>query len=277
MSSWSSPDKHRSRQEHPRRPRRADDAPRAQCRRPRHRIACPNASPPESLRRARLKLNAFYQGNQVVIELSDDGAGIDRERVVDESRRRTTSSPRRKQRSSAKQEALQPDLPRPASAPPSAVTEISGRGMGMDIVDSVLRRLKGSIGIQTERGRGTTFQLRVPLTLAIMQALLFRVGGTVVCRAARHRWSRLRAPRAQQIHTVDHHEVLQLRDQIVTLVRLDRLEGKKRPSPHSGNGKIFVVVVALAIAALAWSSTNWMAKKNWSSRPWKITWSPPNW
>ena len=115
--------------------------------------------------------------------------------------------------------------------------------MGMDIVDSVLKRLKGSIGIQTEPGRGTTFQLRVPLTLAIMQALLFRVASRLYAVPLTSVVEITRIT-PQQIHTVDKHEVLQLRDQIITLVRLEQLEGRK-PAASADAKKIFGVVVSL--------------------------------
>ena len=188
-----------------------------------------------------LKLNAYYQGNQVLIEVSDDGVGIDRDAVLAKAVENKIISEKDAEKLS-EQEALALIF-KPGLSTAEHVTEISGRGMGMDIVDSVLKRLKGSIGIQTEPGRGTTFQLRVPLTLAIMQALLFRVAdrlyavplGSVV---------EIARTTPQHIHVVDHHEVLQLRDQIITLVRLDRLEGKKRPAT-SGKEKLFVVVVSL--------------------------------
>jgi two-component system chemotaxis sensor kinase CheA len=188
-----------------------------------------------------LTLNAYYQGNQVVIELSDDGNGIDRERVIEKAIENNIISEKEAEKLTDA-EALNLIF-RPGLSTSEQVTEISGRGMGMDIVESVLRRLKGSIGIQTEAGRGTTFQLRVPLTLAIMQALLFRAAnrlyavplGSVV---------EIARTTADRIHVVDHHEVLQLRDQIVTLVRLDRLEAKRR-SAAAGKNKIFVIVVQL--------------------------------
>src|ERR1019366_507227 len=188
-----------------------------------------------------LKLNAYYQGNQVVIELSDDGNGIDRERVVAKAIAANLLSDKEAEKLT-ESEALNLIF-RPGLSTASQVTEISGRGMGMDIVESVLRRLKGNISIQTERGRGTTFQLRVPLTLAIMQALLFRVAnrlyavplGSVV---------EIARTTPQRIHTVDRHEVLQLRDQIITLVRLDQLEDKK-PAAAACPNKLFVVVVNL--------------------------------
>jgi two-component system chemotaxis sensor kinase CheA len=188
-----------------------------------------------------LKLHAYYQGNQVVIELSDDGNGIDRERVIEKAIEKDIISEKEAEKLT-ESEALNLIF-RPGLSTSEHVTEISGRGMGMDIVESVLRRLKGSVGIQTEAGRGTTFQLRVPLTLAIMQALLFRAAnrlyavplGSVV---------EIARTTSDRIHIVDHHEVLQLREQIVTLVRLDRLENKRRPAT-AGRNKMFVIVVQL--------------------------------
>jgi two-component system chemotaxis sensor kinase CheA len=188
-----------------------------------------------------LKLNAFCQGNQVLIELSDDGRGIDRTAVVAQAVANHIVSATEAEKLN-ESEALNLIF-RPGLSTANAVTEISGRGMGMDIVESVLRRLKGSVGIQTEKGRGTTFQLRVPLTLAIMQALLFRVAnrlyavplGSVV---------EIARTTTQKIHIVDRHEVLQLRDEIVTLVRLDQLESRKAPA-SAAKEKIFVIVVSL--------------------------------
>ncbi|ABF40772.1 CheA signal transduction histidine kinase [Candidatus Koribacter versatilis Ellin345] len=188
-----------------------------------------------------LKLNAFYQGNQVVIELTDDGAGIDRDRVVEKAIENNIVSEKEAEKLTD-QDALNLIF-RPGLSTATQVTEISGRGMGMDIVESVLRRLKGSIGIQTEKGRGTTFQLRVPLTLAIMQALLFRAANRLYAVPLGSVVEIARAT-SQHIHVVDHHEVLQLREQIVTLVRLDKLEGRKR-QPQSEKHKVFVVVVQL--------------------------------
>ncbi len=188
-----------------------------------------------------LKLNAYYQGNQVLIELSDDGRGIDRDAVVAKAIANDIISAREAE-NLTETEALNLIF-RPGLSTANAVTEISGRGMGMDIVEAVLRRLKGSVGIQTEAGRGTVFQLRVPLTLAIMQALLFRVGtrlyavplGSVI---------EIARTTPQKIHTVDRHEVLQLREEIVTLVRLDQLETKKSVV-SADKEKIFVIVVSL--------------------------------
>jgi two-component system chemotaxis sensor kinase CheA len=122
------------------------------------------------------------------------------------------------------------------------VTEVSGRGVGMDVVKTVLDRLKGTVTIATEPGKGTTFFLRVPLTLASIQALLFRAGERLYAVPLS---SVLEITRATEkdIHRVDQREVLQLRKHLLTVVRLDRLgiihavESRKR---------CFVIVIGSA-------------------------------
>src|SRR6202035_4087253 len=103
-----------------------------------------------------------------------------------------------------------------------AVTEMSGRGVGMDVVKNVMERLKGKVTVESDPGRGTTFQLVVPLTLASIQALMFRVDKQhyavpldSVLEIARTNDS--------EIHEIDGHEVLRLRDQVLSVVRLDQL------------------------------------------------------
>src|SRR5262249_48169542 len=121
----------------------------------------------------RLQLKAYHQGNQVVIEVSDDGRGIDRSKVVAKAIECKVISAEEASRLS-EQEALNLIF-HPGLSTAEQITTISGRGVGMDVVKTVLERLKGSVQIDTRLGEGTTFYLKVPLTLAIIQALLFRV------------------------------------------------------------------------------------------------------
>src|SRR5258708_35404939 len=102
------------------------------------------------------------------------------------------------------------------------VSEISGRGVGMDVVKNVMERLKGKVIVESDPGRGTTFQLVVPLTLASIQAMMFRVDKQhyavpldSVIEIARTTDS--------EIHKIDGHEVMQLREQVLSVVRLDQL------------------------------------------------------
>jgi two-component system chemotaxis sensor kinase CheA len=127
------------------------------------------------------------------------------------------------------------------------VTEVSGRGVGMDVVRTVLDRLKGTVHISSNKGRGTTIQLRAPLTLASIQTLLFRVGGRLfavpissvveIARISDH-----------EIHRVDRREVLRLRDQVLTLVRLDTLSQihAVEAAPEAKKKRKFVIVIGAA-------------------------------
>lgn len=186
-----------------------------------------------------IRLNAFHQGNQVVIEVADDGRGIDREKVVAKA---IAAGIITADDSARMSEGEQLNLIfHPGLSTADKVTEVSGRGVGMDVVKSVLERLKGSVGIQTKLGEGATFQMKVPLTLAIIKALLFRVADRMYAVPLGAVLEITRASE-REIHRVDNHEVIQLRDQVLTLVRLSKLT-KRKPSPSK---KLFIVVIAIA-------------------------------
>jgi len=110
----------------------------------------------------------------------------------------------------------------PGFSTAAEVTEVSGRGVGMDVVRTVLDRLKGTVHISSTKGQGTTIQLRAPLTLASIQTLLFRVGGRLFAVPLSSVVEITRVTDSE-IHRVDQREVLRLREQILTLVRLNRL------------------------------------------------------
>jgi two-component system chemotaxis sensor kinase CheA len=190
--------------------------------------------------RGTIRLNAYHEGEQVVIEVSDDGHGLDREMIVRRAVERGVIS---------KEEALRLNeseafhlIFTAGFSTADEVTEISGRGVGLDVVKVALEKLKGTIETKSELGKGTTFRLLVPLTLASIQALLFRVSGRLyaVPIASVVEISRVTH---DEIHHVDGREVFQLREQVLTLVRLDRLD---RLGPHAVNEKakrVFVIVI----------------------------------
>jgi len=187
-----------------------------------------------------IRLNAFHQGNQIVIECSDDGAGIDRYKLVSKAVEKGIITHDEGERISDN-EALHLIF-HPGLSTAEAVTAISGRGVGMDVVHSVIEQLKGTISIDSKPGVGTTFLLKVPLTLAIIKALMFRVSDRLYAIPLASVVEIARAS-ASDVHRVDQHEVMQLRDQVLTLVRMGQL-AQRGPLPV--NKKIFVVVVAIA-------------------------------
>jgi two-component system chemotaxis sensor kinase CheA len=119
------------------------------------------------------------------------------------------------------------------------VTAISGRGVGMDVVKTVIDRLKGNIEIRTKLGQGTTFLLKVPLTMAIIKALLFHVAEKIYAVPLSSVQEIARA-KESEIHRVDQHEVLKLREEVLTLVRLGKLNKRTAPATRK---KLFVVVI----------------------------------
>jgi len=193
--------------------------------------------------RGTVYLNAFHQGAQVVIEVRDDGRGMDlsllRARAVQKGILKLEEAQRL-----TEQETLDLIFESGFSTA-SEVTEVSGRGIGMDVVRTVLDRLKGTVHVSSKKGRGSTFQLRVPLTLASIQTLLFRVGGRLfavplssvveITRIMDH-----------DIHRVDQREVLRLRDQILTLVRLNQLSRLRSIDTQPARKKNFVIVIGAA-------------------------------
>jgi len=184
-----------------------------------------------------LRLGAYHQGNQVVIEVSDDGAGIDAEKV----RQRALSQELLKPEQAARlTEAETLDLIlQPGFSTAEEITELSGRGVGLDVVQSVLGRLKGSIQIETAAGRGTTFRLRLPLTLAIIRALLFRVEQRLYALPL-NAVAEIARTFEEEIHEVEHYDVLQLRNDVLPLLRL----GAKPPTgPETVRRKVFVLVI----------------------------------
>jgi len=187
--------------------------------------------------RGRICLNAYHEGDQVVIEVSDDGHGLDREKILHRALERKILSAEEAMRLN-ESETLQLIFA-PGLSTADEITEISGRGVGLDVVKSAIENLKGSVELESERGKGTTFRLLVPLTLASIQALLFRVNGRLyaVPLASVVEITRIMSG---EIHRVDNHEVFQLRQQVLTLVRLDRLG----PQAVNENSKrTFVVVI----------------------------------
>jgi two-component system chemotaxis sensor kinase CheA len=184
-----------------------------------------------------VRLDAYHEGDQVVIEVSDNGRGIDREKVIRRAIERGLMSATETSRMNEAE--INHLIFTPGFSTAENVTEISGRGVGLDVVKSALDNLKGSIEIETEAGKGTTFRLIVPLTLASIQALLFHVAGRLyaVPIASVVEITRINE---EEIHRVDDHEVFQLRQQVLTLVRLERLENLQAAERSK---RVFVVVI----------------------------------
>lgn len=189
--------------------------------------------------RGTIRLEAYHQGNQVIVEIRDDGRGIDVQKV--KARALERGLLKREEASRLSEADILDFIFRPGFSTADEITEISGRGVGLDVVQSVLHRLKGTVHVVSHPGQGSTFRLQLPLTLAIIKALLFRVEQRLYAIPLNAVAEIARAYESD-IHRVDSCEVLQLRDQVLPLARLgpppqERADGRAE--------RVFVLVIAM--------------------------------
>jgi two-component system chemotaxis sensor kinase CheA len=130
---------------------------------------------------------------------------------------------------------------RPGFSTAEHVTEVSGRGVGMDVVQSVLQRLKATIHVETHVGQGTTFRLKLPLTLAIIKALMFWVEQRLYAIPL-NAVSQIARTVESEVHRVDNYEVLQLRSQVLPLLRLGH---PPAADADRKSRKLFILVITV--------------------------------
>ncbi len=183
---------------------------------PEERVA--NGKPEEG----NLTLRAFHEGGQVIIEISDDGRGIDVEKVKAKAVRKGLISAEEAERMSPRQAMKLIFLPGFSTA--EKVTNVSGRGVGMDVVRNNIEKIGGSVDIQSHLGQGTTFRIKLPLTLAIIPALIIKSGGErmAIPQVSLLELVRLEGNEAKEgIEWVHDAPVYRLRGQLLPLVYLN--------------------------------------------------------
>ncbi len=182
-----------------------------------------------------LLLKASNEGNMIVIEIRDDGKGIDVEKVREKAIERGLIHANRV---ISDEEAFQ-FIFDPGFSTAKKITNISGRGVGLDVVKTQIEKLKGSVVVSSEKDVGTTFTIKIPLTLAIIQGLLVRVGEEVysipiasVIESQRINISDLKS--------IDNYEVMTVRDEVISVLRLNRLFNIKA---KEDSDTAFIVIV----------------------------------
>jgi len=185
---------------------------------------------------ATVRLIAYHQAHQVVIEVSDDGRGFDRKRLLSKAVERGIVSAAESARLTDT-EILELAF-HPGFSTADRVTQVSGRGVGLDVVRAVADRLKGTVTISSTPGVGTTFVLRLPLTLAIIKALLFGADDRVYALPL-NTVSEIARMNEADFTKVDGRELAKLRDQVLPIIRLSR-----KPPSEIRSGKRFVVVIS---------------------------------
>jgi len=172
----------------------------------------------------RLTLDTLRDRSAVVIRVEDDGRGIDRDRVIRKARERGLIEPGRTELTDDEVVRL---ITQAGFSTADQVTDISGRGVGMDVVVARLRALGGSVDVRSVPGGGTSVTMRLPLTLAIQRALIARIGDEVYALPLTHVTETVELS-ADALQTVKGREVLVLRDDVLPLLRLRDLVGLPR-------------------------------------------------
>ena len=176
-------------------------------------------------------LNAYQEGNNVIIQVGDDGNGIDVEAVKAKAVERGVIT--QDQADVMTQKEAVNLLFMPSFSMAKTITDISGRGVGLDVVKSNIEALGGDVEVKTKLGEGSTFTVRLPLTLAIIQALLVKVREELYAIALGSITSIEDIP-VKDIKYVEAKEVIHLRDTVIPLVRLDRvLDVEPKDDPES--------------------------------------------
>lgn len=192
-------------------------------------------------RKGTLILSAAHEGNQIVISIKDDGRGVDTDRVARKAKEKGLVTD--EQLAAMGQRELLDLIFLPGFSTKENATDLSGRGVGMDVVRTNIKKLNGIIDIRSELGRGSEFILKLPLTLAIIQSLLVEVEDETYSLPLAAVLETLRVDE-KEFHTIGGQEVLKLRDSVLPLMRLQRIFNI---APGERNrSSCYVVVVGVA-------------------------------
>ena len=182
-------------------------------------------------------LRAFHQGGYVVLAVEDDGRGIDPGKIVAKARERGLVA----EGATLTEQEIFALLFEPGFSTAEKVTDISGRGVGMDVVRKNVEKLRGTIEITSRAGQGSTFSIKIPLTLAIIDGIVVRVGRERYVIPANIVVESLR-PRKEDHFTVEHQaELIRVRGDLLPLVRLERIFGV----PGAGSDPFTAIAVVV--------------------------------
>jgi len=184
-------------------------------------------------------LSAYHEGNHIVVEINDNGKGMDAELLKRKAIEKGVITP--EEAHNMDDEAAFNLIFKPGFSTAEKITSVSGRGVGMDVVKTNIEKLNGIISIESEVGKGSIFRLKLPLTLAIIQALLVDISGEIFAIPLVSVVETVRINESE-IHNFEGREVLKLRDSVLSLIRLDEIYELEATYDED----IYVVVVGLA-------------------------------
>jgi two-component system chemotaxis sensor kinase CheA len=164
-----------------------------------------------------INLNAFNEGNQIVIQIDDDGKGLDPEMLKNKALEKGLISEKEAEAMSENEAFLL--IMRPGFSTAAAVTNVSGRGVGMDVVKTNIEKVNGIIDVESVKGKGSSMKLKIPLTLAIIQALLVGVQEEHYAIPLSSVLETVRISK-DEIYTVEGRSVMRLRNDVLSLVHI---------------------------------------------------------
>ena len=186
-----------------------------------------------------VRLAAEHRGGRIVIEIRDDGAGINPERVLKKAREKGLVSAD----ATLSDDEINNLIMLPGFSTAETISDISGRGVGMDVVRSNIQDLGGRISLKSERGRGMTIQLALPLTLAVMDGMVIKVGRETYVMPMTTIVECLRPARTDVQNLLGTRGMLQLRGDLVPLVRLSELLDVQ-PARNESNDSVVIITEA---------------------------------
>ena len=192
-------------------------------------------------------LKAFQEGNNVIIEVGDDGNGIDVAAVRDKAVERSVITAEQAENMSQKEIINLLFLPSFSMA--KKITDISGRGVGLDVVKSNIEALGGDVEVRTKLGEGTTFIVRLPLTLAIIQALMVEIRDEKYAIALGS-IANIESIPVNEIKYVQAQEVIHLRGAVIPLIRLDQVLDMEEKQEEPENLTVVIVKKGDSLAGL---------------------------
>lgn len=193
-----------------------------------------------------LRLRAYHQGGNIVVELTDDGRGLDPERILAKARRQQLIP----DGAQLTREEIFNLIFLPGFSTAEKVTAVSGRGVGMDVVKRNIEKLRGKIEISSEIGKGSTFKIKLPLTMAIIDGLVVRVGTDKFILPSTSVQMAMRPPKDSITTVHGTGEVLELRGKILPLHRLHRRFGIPADATQPWEGIVVIVEHSGRVSAL---------------------------
>lgn len=164
-----------------------------------------------------IKLQARYEGNEILVIIEDDGGGINRTKIIEKAHSKGILKIAPEKMTDREVNAL---IFEPGFSTAEKITDISGRGVGMDVVKRNIEKLQGSIIVDTREGKGTRFTLRIPLTLAIMDAMMIRVGSSIYALPILAIRESFRPQQQAITITMDGQEIVRVREELFAVLRL---------------------------------------------------------